>query len=87
MDFDDLFKIYGLVSPKYVKIDVDGNELEILENLLSTKNQIKSILVEMNYKKNDLENILVNNRFQNVFRSDRRNNQIWENLESFKLMI
>ena len=78
MDFDDLFKIYGLVSPKYVKIDVDGNELEILENLLSTKNQIKSILVEMNYKKNDLENILVNNRFQNVFRSDRRNNQIWE---------
>lgn len=78
LDFGNLFKIYGLVSPKYVKIDVDGNELEILENLLSFKNEIKSILIEINLKKNDLEKILLKNKFRNVFRSNTRNNQIWE---------
>ena len=45
--FDDLFNIYDLKFPNYVKIDVDGIEHLILEGGKRTLNNTKSILIEV----------------------------------------
>lgn len=44
--FDDIFKD----KVDYIKIDVDGNEYSILEGMPKTLRNIKSMLVEFNYR-------------------------------------
>lgn len=78
LNFENIMKIYGLKSPTNIKIDVDGNESEILQTLFSVKSDIKSILIEVNFNKEELEKILIENNFKNTFFSKKRNNQIWE---------
>ena len=78
IDFKILFNDYNLNSPDKLKIDVDGNELDILKSLFANENTVKSILLEFNTNKNELEDILKINNFKNVFKSNQRNNQIWE---------
>lgn len=78
INFKLLFNEYNLVSPDKLKIDVDGNELDILKSLFNTENKVKSILLEINTNKNELEDLLKSNNFKNVFKSNQRNNQIWE---------
>lgn len=78
LDIENFFRIYDIESPDYIKLDVDGNEVNILKSLLEVKNKIKSILIEVNFKKEELEKILLENKFKKVFKSDNRNNEIWE---------
>ena len=56
-------------KPDYLKIDVDGNELDILDGIKDNLKDIKEILIEINdYKKNALsvENFLKNFKFRLV---------------------
>tara|TARA_X000000368_G_C22967210_1_gene683736 strand:- start:103 stop:906 length:804 start_codon:yes stop_codon:yes gene_type:complete len=57
---DDLWNRFNLPIPNYIKIDVDGIELKIINGAIKTlKNQdLKSVLVEINPKRNEDEEIL-----------------------------
>lgn len=47
---DDIIKIFNLPAPSHIKIDVDGNEINIINGMSKTlaNIQLKSILVEIN---------------------------------------
>ena len=49
---DDLLKTYKLEQPDYIKIDVDGNELECLRGLSKILINVKELLVEVNKDEN-----------------------------------
>ena len=78
LDFKNIKAIYDINTPDYVKIDVDGNEFQILESLLTNYQTIKSILIEVNKDADKIETILKENNFQNIFKKHNRSNQIWE---------
>ena len=78
LDFKNIKEIYDMKTPDYVKIDVDGNEFQILESLLSNYQTIKSILIEVNKNADKIEAILKDKNFQNTFKKHGRSNQIWE---------
>ena len=60
---DKLAKMYGI--PHYIKIDTDGNELEILQGMPKTLKspKLKSVLVEINNNSEEITNILTNSGF------------------------
>ena len=57
---DNLQSISKIPSPDYIKIDVDGRELEILKGAKETLNsgKIKSIMIEVNLDQNDIIELL-----------------------------
>ena len=57
---DNLQTISKISSPSYIKIDVDGRELEILKGAKETlsSGNVKSIMIEMNLKQKDIIDLL-----------------------------
>ena len=77
---DDFVNEYNLKLPNYIKIDVDGIELNILNGatkILNSKH-IKSILIENTDPKSGISNFLEENNFQLM--SKLRNNEIWKKI-------
>ena len=81
---DDLSKYLKLITPDYIKIDVDGIENLVLSGGVNTIGKSKSVLIEItkNFQSQSLgvKNILENHNFQliNEFKtSDYSYNQIW----------
>ena len=58
------------IKPNHIKIDVDGNELNILKGAkkLLKKKYLKSILIEINFKKNLIGNPIIKILNNNGFR-------------------
>jgi FkbM family methyltransferase len=81
LDFKNIKQIYKLNEPDYVKIDVDGNEFQILKSLLDNFENIKSILIEVNKDYLEIELLLKEKKFINFFKDKNRSNQIWKKLE------
>ena len=84
VSMDDLCDKFGFPVPNYIKIDVDGIELQILKgatNVLKDKN-LKSILIELGNIPHDeheeSRNILENNGFKRIFHGTQ--NEIYERL-------
>jgi FkbM family methyltransferase len=82
---DQLVMTYLLPQPSYIKIDVDGLELEVLEGAISTLNGTKSILIEIDLK-NAKNNILISQFLSKQGFKQRKSigniilteNQIWD---------
>ena len=69
---------YNLNLPNYIKIDVDGLELNILKGakgILKNK-KLYSILIENSNPLSNISNFLKDNNF--ILKSQHKNNQIWE---------
>ena len=49
-DLDTLVKLFNLPYPDYIKIDVDGAELNVLKGAKETLKHIKSLMIEINDK-------------------------------------
>lgn len=73
---DDLCKISG-IRPTLIKIDVDGNETEILNGGKETFNnkELRSVIIEVDAKQNKCEDILKNYGF--YLDKKPSENQIW----------
>ena len=66
---DKLINGLNVHSPDYLKIDVDGNELDILDGINNNFKNIKEILIEVNNFEKDtlsVENFLKNYKFKLV---------------------
>ena len=76
---DNLIKEKIILSPNYVKIDVDGNEMEILRGMYDTLygKELKSILVEID----DENNIKPINDYLNNF-GFKVNNEVDKNTQN-----
>lgn len=63
---------FGLPSPNHIKIDVDGLELGIVENMpkLLSNSSLRSIVIEISNKisKGRVEEKILSNGFKEVFR-------------------
>lgn len=77
---DDFVDEYNLKLPNYIKIDVDGIELNILNGAIKilNSNHIRSILIENTDPKSGISNFLEENNFQLI--SKLRNNEIWKKI-------
>ena len=78
MNLDNFILDYNLNSPNYIKIDVDGLELNILKGatgILKNK-KLYSILIENSNPLSNISNFLKDNNF--ILKSQHKNNQIWE---------
>ena len=85
---DIIIKYFKLKQPDYLKIDVDGAELEILKGSKVTLKKVKSILIEVDnsnlLKKDKITEILINNQFKLEFQTKAfhlntdTQNQIWK---------
>ena len=77
---DDFVDEYNLKLPNYIKIDVDGIELSILNGAIKilNSNNIKSILIENTDPKSGISSFLEENNFQLI--SKLRNNEIWKKI-------
>ena len=85
---DIIIKYFKLKQPDYLKIDVDGAELEILKGSKVTLKKVKSILIEVDnsnlLKKDKITEILINNQFKLEFQTKafhlntHTQNQIWK---------
>jgi len=85
---DIIIKYFKLKQPDYLKIDVDGAELEILKGSKVTLKKVKSILIEVDnsnlLKKDKITEILINNQFKIEFETKAvhlntgTQNQIWK---------
>ena len=77
---DDFVDEYNLKLPNYIKIDVDGIELSILNGAIKILNSsnIKSILIENTDPKSGISSFLEENNFQLM--SKLRNNEIWKKI-------
>lgn len=69
----------------FVSIDTEGNELEILKSINFKKNNIKCIVVENNYQKIELKEHLSNNGFVCIY--TLHTDQIFLKKEIFDLRI
>ena len=77
---DNLKNIYNLDEPNYVKIDVDGNELEILKSIFATFKNIESFLVEVNEDQEEIFSLMEKNNYKLVFNKEDRTNKIWKKI-------
>ena len=77
---DDFVDEYNLKLPNYIKIDVDGIELSILNGAIKilNSNNLKSILIENTDPKSGISSFLEENNFQLM--SKLRNNEIWKKI-------
>ena len=65
MSLDECIKLLNLEKPNYIKIDVDGNDLLVLEGAkkLLYEDSVKEIFVEIDdkiYTNNEIENFMKN---------------------------
>ena len=58
LNLNTFFDIYSLKNIDYLKIDVDGNELDILIGSLNILNNVKSILIELTYNHDETSKII-----------------------------
>ena len=67
---DTLIFKKGYIKPNHIKIDVDGNELNILKGAkkLLKKKYLKSILIEINFEKKLTGNPIIKILNKNGFR-------------------
>lgn len=72
-----LKKIYKIQYPDYVKIDVDGNEYEIVFDLLSVFNSIESILIEVNKNKREIAKLMAKKGYFLESRGINTDNLVW----------
>lgn len=79
---EKLISLYNLEEPKYVKIDIDGNELEVLESIFKVFNNIESFLIEVETEKEEILNIMKKNNYQIIFSDNNVNNIIWKKIKS-----
>ncbi|MDC1003219.1 FkbM family methyltransferase, partial [Candidatus Pelagibacter sp.] len=56
ISFDEIIKIYKLKYPTKIKLDVDGNELDILKGMNKSLNQINELYIEMIQDKKKVNN-------------------------------
>jgi len=85
---DQLIKCYDLPEPEFIKIDVDGLELAVLEGALASFGNLISILIEIDVRNREnsdlIEKLLERNGFikrgqiGNIMLSE---NQIWDKYE------
>lgn len=76
LNLNTFFDIYSLKNIDYLKIDVDGNELDILIGSLNILNNVKSILIELSYNHDETSkiiNLLEENNFY-IKQKERLNN-------------
>lgn len=75
VSIDDLIDVFGALVPTHLKIDVDGNELDVLNGAKKTlKNKkLKSILVEITFSKKGEETrkFIEDNGFELLEKSKR----------------
>lgn len=95
-ELDFFIKTFSLESPNYIKIDVDGNENEIINGMSNVLNDtnLKSILIEVNTSQNkssEIVNKIINcgftteNNYNNLLthsriRRSKNSNNIAENI-------
>ena len=76
---DDLLKLENLKKPSYLKIDVDGLELDVLKGAVNTLPNVKSILIEVDrdflQQKEGVESLLKLNGFKNMKNIDVSGNE------------
>jgi len=84
ISLDSLIEIFGLPSPDYIKLDVDGLESQILKGAVKSLERVRSILVEVDKKNTEqgeeIYKILEGLHFTKVDQfsiSSRTKNQIW----------
>jgi FkbM family methyltransferase len=82
---DDLLKLENLKKPGYLKIDVDGLELDVLKGAVNTLPNVKSILIEVDrdflQQKEGVESLLKLNGFKlasETLDTQGTSNQIWD---------
>jgi FkbM family methyltransferase len=72
-----LKKFYKIQQPDYVKIDVDGNEFEILKDLLSVFNSIESILIEVNKNEREIKGLMRRKGYFLESKGTNTDNTVW----------
>jgi len=80
-----LLKLENLKKPGYLKIDVDGLELDVLKGAVNTLPNVKSILIEVDrdflQQKEGVESLLKLNGFKlasETLDTQGTSNQIWD---------
>ena len=85
-NLDSICETFGIEQPKYLKIDVDGLEFNIIKGAKSVLKNIQSLLIEVDKtqlnQEKDIFNFLANQGFyleKNDFemQSSPTSNQIW----------
>ena len=74
----NLRDIYKINEPNYVKIDVDGNELEILRTILQEYPNIESLLIEVSQNEKEIYLLMKQNNYELIFEEKDNPNKIWK---------
>lgn len=78
LNCEQLRDIYNLEEPKYVKIDIDGNELEVLQSIFKVFHNIHSFLIEVDHQnKKEILKIMENNNYEITFSHLEKKNIIF----------
>lgn len=89
MSLDDCIKVFSLPIPRYLKIDVDGNDSLVLEGskkLLGNK-ELEEIIIELPLKSDTTSNVINNLENKYGFKVKRKtNNEILKIKESDKVL-
>lgn len=72
-----LKNIYKIKEPNFVKIDVDGNELEILKSIFRVYPNVNSFLIEVNDNKDEIYSLMEKYDYKLIFEKKNRSNKIW----------
>jgi hypothetical protein len=82
---DDLLKLENMKKPRYLKVDVDGLELDVLMGAVNTLPDVTSILIEVDRdflkQKEGVESLLKSNGFNlssETLDTQGTSNQIWD---------
>lgn len=75
---EKLVDLYKVTEPRYVKIDIDGNELEVLESIFKVFSNIESFLIEVDFNKEEIINFMHKKNYKITFSDDSCNNIIWK---------
>ena len=76
----NLKDIYKINEPNYVKIDVDGNELEILRTIFQEYKNIESLLVEVSQDEEEIYSLMKQNNYKLIYEQDGKQNKIWKKI-------
>ena len=77
----NLKDIYKINEPNYVKIDVDGNELEILITIFQEYKNIESLLVEVSQNQEEIYSLMKQNNYKLIYEQDGKPNKIWKKID------